>query len=139
MEQEHLDPRFQELYNRYIRLEKEEADRTYQEMQPELRLPETRRTRWWIPAIAATVVILITGTWILTTTPDLFPRKTQYTEAEVRESLEKTIRALSTCSKTVKQEFGQVENLTAMTGAIKPSIRNANRQTTNIDPNTTKN
>ena len=60
------------------------------------------------------------GTVLLTSDQNPFRSKTGFTEAEVRESLEKTIHALSTCSKTVREEFRRIEDLTAMTEAIKP-------------------
>jgi len=120
MEQEHFDPDFQEIYERYIRKEKEENDKVYREIAPELRFPVRRIRHWWYLA-AATVLILIAGTWALTSDLSPFQAKPKYSEAEVRQSLEKTIRALSIYSKTVRKEFSQVEDLAAMTDAIKPS------------------
>ncbi|MFH0761369.1 MAG: hypothetical protein V2A67_07685 [Bacteroidota bacterium] len=118
MEQEHFDPEFQRIYDQYIRKEKEEAANVYSEMLPELKLP-ARRIRWWYP-VAAAVLILATGTVLITSDQNPFRTKSKYTDVEVRESLEKTIHALSTCSKTVREEFKRIEDLTAMTEAIKP-------------------
>lgn len=120
MEQEHFDPDFKELYDRYIREEQEEADRIFREIAPQLTLPARRIRRWQYP-VAAAILILAAGTWALRSDFGSFKPQPKYTEAEVRESLEKTVRALSIYSKTVKEEFGQVENLGAMTEAIKPA------------------
>ncbi len=139
MEQEHFDPEFKELYDKYIREEKEEALKLYNEIAPQLTLPVKRIRRWWYTAAAAVLLLLITGTWALTSDQSPFRPKPKYTEAEVRESLEKTIRALSIYSKTVRKEFSQVENLTAMTNAIKPAKKALDRTNTKNESNTTNN
>ncbi|TSA32595.1 MAG: hypothetical protein D4R64_15765 [Porphyromonadaceae bacterium] len=133
MEQEHFDPDFKELYDRYIREEQEEARKIYNEIAPELTLPARHIRRWWYP-VAAAVLILTAGTWAVTSDQSPFRSKPKYTEAEVRQSLEKTIRALSIYSKTVREEFSRVEDLTAMTEAIKPGKR-----TPAIDPKSDSN
>ena len=137
MGQEHFDPEFQELYNRYIRDEEAEAEAAYREMSREITLPARKQRRWWIPAAAA-ILILAGGTWALTSENGPLHPKPKYSKAEIRESLEKTIHALSTCSKTVKEEFSRIEDLTAMTTAIKPSKR-AKVPENKTDSNTTKN
>lgn len=118
MEQEHFDPEFQRIYDQYIRAEQKDAARAYSEMEMDLKLP-AKRIRWWYP-VAAAVLILVAGTVLFTSDQNPFRPKTAFSEAEVRESLEKTIHALSTCSKTVREEFRRIEDLTAMTEAIKP-------------------
>ncbi|MFA5817516.1 MAG: hypothetical protein WC865_18085 [Bacteroidales bacterium] len=133
MEQEHFDPDFKEIYEWYIREEQEESRKIYDEIAPELTLPVRRIRRWWYPAAAA-LLILVAGTWALTSDKSPFQSKPKYTEAEVRQSLEKTIRALSICSKTVREEFSHIEDLSAMTDAIKPAKR-----TPAIDPKSDSN
>jgi hypothetical protein len=139
MEQEHIDPEFKELYDKYIREEKEESLKLYNEIAPQLILPVKRIRRWWYTAAAAVLLLLITGTWALTSNQSPFHPKPKYTETEVRESLEKTIRALSIYSKTVREEFSRVEDLTAMTNAIKPGKKAQDRNNPKIESNTTKN
>ncbi|MCX6225148.1 MAG: hypothetical protein NTV01_10450 [Bacteroidia bacterium] len=138
MKQEHFDPDFQETYNQYIRKEEEDSEKIYREIAAEIKLPVRRIRRWWYPA-AAILLILIAGTWALTSDKSPFHSKPGYTQAEVRESLEKTIRALSIYSKTVRKEFSQVEDLTAMTDAIKPAKKNPAAGNQKSDSNTTKN
>lgn len=123
MEQEHFDPDFQRIYDRYICAEQEDAARVYAEVEEDLKLP-ARRIRWWYP-VAAAVLVLAAGTVLLTSDQNPFRSKTGFTEAEVRESLEKTIHALSTCSKTVREEFKRIEDISAMTEAIKPGRKPA--------------
>ncbi|MFA6126725.1 MAG: hypothetical protein WC699_05430 [Bacteroidales bacterium] len=139
MEQEHFDPDFQEIYEQYIRTEKEESSEIYRDMAAEISLPKRHIRRWWIPAAAAVFLMLITGTWALTSDKSPFRTKPKYTQAEVRESLQKTIRALSIYSKTVRKEFSQVEDLTAMSNAIKPSKKIPAPVNQKSDLNTTKN
>jgi len=93
---------------------------------------------WWITAAAA-LLLVFAGTWALTSDQSPFRSKTKYTQAEVRKSLEQTIRALSACSKTVREEFSQVEDLTAMTDAIKPAKKVPTVNNSKQDSNTTKN
>lgn len=138
MEQEQFDSDFQDIYNEYIRKEREESDKIYCEIAPVMRLPERRIRRWWYPAAAA-ILILIAGTWMLTSDQNPFKPKPKYTQAEIRQSLEKTIRALSIYSKTVRKEFSQVEDLTAMTGALKPAKKLPAAGNLKSDSNTTKN
>jgi hypothetical protein len=137
MEQEHIDPEFKELYDKYILGEEEEARILYNEIAPELTLKTKRNHRWWYPA-AAILLILIAGTWALTSDQSPFHPKPKYTQAEIRESLEKTIRALSIYSKTVRKEFSQVEDLTAMTSAIKRTKKIPAPGNQKSDSNTTK-
>jgi hypothetical protein len=139
MEQEHVDPDFREIYDEYIRNEKDESEKIYLEIAPELTLPARRINRWWIPAAAAALLLVFAGTWILTSDQNPFRSKSKYTQAEVRKSLEQTIRALSACSKTVREEFSQVEDLTAMTDAIKPAKKVPTENNSKQDSNTTKN
>jgi len=139
MEQEHFDPEFQEIYDQYIRKEEEDSDKIYREIEAEITLPVRPVRRWWYPAAAAVLLILVTGTWALTSDQSPFKAKPKYTQAEVRESLEKTIRALSIYSKTVCKEFSQVEDLTAMTNAIKPAKKVLSPNNQKADTNTTKN
>jgi len=138
MEQEPFDSDFRDIYNVYIRKEKEESDKIYREIAPALNLPERRIRRWWYPAAAA-ILILIAGTWMLTSDQNPFKPKPKYTQAEIRQSLEKTIRALSIYSKTVRKEFSQVEDLTAMTDALKPAKKLPAAGNLKSDSNTTKN
>jgi hypothetical protein len=138
MEQEHFDPEFQQLYNRYIREEKEESLKIYNEIAPEITLPVRRIRRWFYPAAAA-ILILAAGTWALTSDQSPFKSQPKYSQAEVRESLEKTIRTLSIYSKTVRKEFSKVEDLTAMTDAIKPAKKSSGANNQNPDSNTSKN
>ena len=139
MEQEHFDPDFKKLYDQYIREEQEKSQKIYDEIAPEIMLPVRRITRWWYPAAAAVLLILVTGTWAITSDQSPFKAKPKYTQAEVRESLEKTIRALSIYSKTVRKEFSKVEDLTAMTDAIKPTKKIPATGSQKSDSNTTKN
>jgi hypothetical protein len=139
MEQEHFEPGFQEIYKDYIRKEKEESDRIYREIAPELTLRSGRTGRRWFPAAAAVLLILITGTWALTSDHSPLKSRHKYTKAEVRKSLEKTIHALSACSKTVREEFSRIEDLTAMTSAIKPVKKNTAGGIPKSDSNTIKN
>lgn len=139
MELEQFDPDFQEIYNHYIRQEKQESDTLYREMEPEFRIPEKRISRRWIPAAAATVLLLVAGTWALTSEYGPFRPKPKYTQAEIRESLEKTIHALSSCSKTIREEFSRVGDLTAMTTAIKPAKKSQTGNMQKSDTNTSKN
>lgn len=139
MEQEHFDPDFQEVYNRYILHEKDESRKLYDEIAPEIKLPDRRIPHWWVPAAAAALLILFTGTWALISDQGLFRPKPKYTEAEVRESLVKTIRALSICSKTIREEFSRVEDLTAMADAIKPGKKTPGHGNQKNESNTTKN
>jgi len=122
MEQEHFDPEFKRIYDQYIRKEKEEAAKVYSEIMPELKLP-AKSIRWWYP-VAAAILVLVGGTVLFTSDQNPFRPKTGYTEAEVRESLEKTIHALTECSKTVREEFSRVESLTAMAETIRPGNKN---------------
>ena len=138
MEQEQFDPEFQEIYDDYIRREKEESDKIYREIAPGLTLPARRIQRRWY-AFAATVVIMLSGTWMLTSVHSPFNSKPKYTQAEIRQSLEHTIHALSTCSKTVREEFSRIEDLTAMTNAIGPSKKGPAGGNQKPDSNTTKN
>jgi hypothetical protein len=139
MEQEHPDMEFKELYSRYIREEKEESLKMYQEIAPQLTIPVRRTRRWWYASAAAVILILISSTWMLTSDRSPLNARPKYTEAEVRQSLEKTIRALSMCSKTVKEEFSRIEDLTAMTDAIKPARKTPAAGNSKTDSNTTKN
>ena len=139
MEQEHFDPDFKEVYDQYIRKEKEESEKIYREIAQELTLPVRKLRRWWIPSAAAVLLILVAGTWALTSDQSPFRQKPKYTQAEVRESLEKTIRALSIYSKTVRKEFSKVEDLTAMTNAIRPAKKIPSVNNQKSDPNSTKN
>ena len=139
MEQEYFDPDFQEIYNDYILKEEEESDRIYREIAPELTIPARRIRRWWYPAAAAVLLILVAGTWALTSDQSPFRQKPKYTQVEIRESLVKTIHALSACSKTVRQEFSRIEDLTAMTNAIGPSKKGPAGGNQKSDSNTTKN
>ena len=139
MEQEHFDPDFKKLYDQYIREEQEKSQKIYDEIAPEIMLPVRRITRWWYPAAAAVLLILVTGTWAITSDQSPFKAKPKYTQAVVRESLEKTIRALSIYSKTVRKEFSKVEDLTAMTDAIKPTKKIPATGSQKSDSNTTKN
>jgi len=138
MEQEQFDPDFREIYAGYIRKEREVSDKVYREIAPVLRLPVRRIRRWWYP-VAAAVLILIVGTWMLTSDQSPFRPKPKYTQAEIRQSLEKTIRALSIYSKTVRKEFSQIEELTAMTDALKPVKKIPVAGNQKSDSNTTKN
>jgi hypothetical protein len=139
MEQERMDPEFQDAYNQYIKKEKAESDKIFREIAPEISLPVRSIRRWWIPSAAAVLIMVITGTWAITSDQSPFKAKPKYTKAEVRESLEKTIRALSIYSKTVRKEFSKVEDLTAMTDAIKPAKKIPTAGNQKSDPNTTKN
>ena len=138
MEQEHFDPEFKEIYDQYIRAEKAEAMKLYEEIATEIRLPQRRIQRWWYPA-AAGALILAFSTWAITSDQSPFRTKPKYTQAEVRQSLEQTIRALSICSKTVKEEFSRVEDLTAMSSAIKPPKKGSTTNNQKPVNNTTKN
>ncbi len=138
MEHEHIDPDFKELYDQYIRAEKAESLKIYEEIASEIELPHKRINRWWYPAAAA-ILILFATTWVITSDHSPFRSKPKYTEAEVRQSLEQTIRALSICSKTVKEEFSRIEDLTAMSAAIKPSKKGASRSNQKQESNSTKN
>jgi hypothetical protein len=139
MEQERFDPDFKEIYNQYIREEEEESEKIYREMAPELKLPVRKMRRWWIPSVAAVLLILVAGTWAITSLNSPLRQKPKYSQAEVRESLEKTIRALSIYSKTVRKEFSKVEELTAMTSAIRPTKKNPTGGIEKSDQHTTKN
>jgi hypothetical protein len=138
MEQERFDPDFQELYNRYIREEEEQAAEVYKEISHELKLPEPKARRWWYPAAAAAILVLAAGTWAVTSESGPFHPKPGYSKAEIRESLEKTIHALSTYSKTVKEEFSRIGDLSAMSQAIKPAKKSVTPNVRN-ESNTTKN
>ena len=138
MEQEHFDPDFQEIYNGYIRQEEEESDKIFREIAPRLTLPARRIQGWWYAA-AAVVLIILSGTWMLTSDHSPFNSKPKYTQAEIRESLGKTIHALSACSKTVRQEFSRIEDITAMTNAIGPSKKGPAGGNQKSDSNTSKN
>jgi hypothetical protein len=139
MEQEHFDPEFQEIYKQYIRKEEEESTQIYLEMAAEISLPVKRINRWWVPAAAAVLLIVLTGTWAITSDQSPFKAKQKYSQAEVKQSLEKTIRALTIYSKTVRKEFSKVEDLTAMTDAIKPAKKIPAATNQNSDTNTFKN
>ncbi len=139
MEQERFDPDFKEIYAQYIREEEDESEKIYREMAPELKLPVRKMRQWWIPSVAAVLLILVAGTWAITSLNSPFMQKPKYTQAEVRESLEKTIRALSIYSKTVRKEFSKVEELTAMTSAIRPTKKNPAGGIEKSDQHTTKN
>lgn len=138
MEQEHFDPEFKAAYDQYILEEEEEAGKIYAKMAPELKIPVRRIHRWWYPAAAA-LLILVAGTWALTSDQSPFRPKPRYTQVEIRQSLEQTIRALSICSKTVREEFSRIEDLTAMTDAIKPAKKIPSTTSQKTDSNTTKN
>jgi hypothetical protein len=139
MEQEPFDPEFQDLYKQFVRKEKEESVKIYREMASQISLPVRRIRRCWIPSAAAVLIIVITGTWSITSDHSPFRAKPKYTQAEIKESLEKTIRALSVYSKTVRKEFSKVEDLTAMTGAIRPARKIPAAGNQKSDPNTSKN
>jgi hypothetical protein len=138
MEQEQFDSDFRDIYNVYIRKEKEESDKIYREIAPDLSLPERRIRRWWYPAAAA-ILILIAGTWMLTSDQNPFKPKPKYTQAEIRQSLEKTIRALSIYSKTVRKEFSRIEDLAAITEAIRPAKKGMSGNRQKSESNTSKN
>jgi hypothetical protein len=139
MEQEQFDPEFQEFYKQFIRKEKEESVKIYREMASQISIPVRHIGRWWIPSAAAVLILVITGIWALTSDHSPFKSKPKYTQAEVKESLGKTIRALSMYSKTVRKEFSKVEDLTAMTDAIRPAKKIPAAGNQKSDSNTTKN
>ena len=136
MEQEHFDPDFKELYDQYIKAEKAEALKLFEEIATDIKLPQRRITRWWYTAAA--VLILAATTWAITSDNSPFRAKPKYTQAEIRQSLEQTIKALSICSKTVKEEFSRIEDLTAMSTALKPPKKSAASNQKPVN-NTTKN
>jgi hypothetical protein len=136
---EQFDPEFKPIYDEYVKLEKAEANQAYSEIANGLTLNlPVRRFRWVYPAAAA-ILLFFAGTWALTSDQSPFRSKPRYTEAEVRESLEKTIHALTACSKTVRQEFSRVEDLSAMTGAISPGKKGLSPNHDKNESNTTKN